>query len=105
MQYFMEKLSQGLVVSLIGIGFTFVIMALLVIFIYATKYTLMLIDNKKNPKNQSINNAISEPQQTEEIDPQVVAAITAAISCYMEPEQTSQLPGSGFIVKKIRKIN
>lgn len=100
------KLGEGLLVSVIGIGVTFVLMILLILFIYLVKYSLLGL-SKIFEEKPSQNNKIKEiePQNVEQnfnsLDPKIIAAISAAVNYYMQAEIGK--PKAGFIVKTIRK--
>lgn len=93
----MDKLVEGLIVTLLGMGATFAIMALLVLFINLVKYLIKIFD-KKQPK--SIKEQIII-ENTEIDDKKVIAAVTAAVYCYMSREGKTE---SDFVVRKIRKV-
>lgn len=97
---FIDKLIQGLTVSVIGIGITFIVMFALILLIYLTKYIFAYT-------NKPENNAKATPLQSQdiaedEIDPETVAAISAAIACYYAPKG-ADAPRAGFIVRSIKK--
>jgi sodium pump decarboxylase gamma subunit len=92
----MDKLVEGLIVTLLGMGATFAIMALLVLFINLVKYLIKIFDKKQpqTAKEQTIINSTVD-------DKKVIAAVTAAVYCYMQQEGKTE---SDFVVRKIRKV-
>ncbi|MDD4003562.1 MAG: OadG family protein [Clostridia bacterium] len=92
----MDKLAEGLIVTLLGMGATFLIMAVLVFFIYLIEF-LIKIFNKKQP--DTVNEQIIEKCETD--DKKIITAVTAAVYCYMQQQGKTE---SDFIVRKIRKV-
>lgn len=108
----LDKLIEGLIVSAIGIGVTFLLMYVLVLCINLFKF---FVGGKgKAPKTdnglpqifsynqkQTTNQTDSKEYAQSEINKKTVAAITAAVACYLQSEGKTE---GDFIVRKIRKI-
>ena len=103
----LNKLVDGLIVSGIGIGTTFSIMLLLILSIYLVKIIISGINNI-NKEPVKVSKKITKPDNNvvieENIDPKIVAAITAAVTCYIKEEGRIAGPKAGFIVRNIRRI-
>jgi sodium pump decarboxylase gamma subunit len=105
----MERFFESLVVTLIGVGTTFIIMALLVLLIYGFKYIVEFIENYKQNKSECVSEVpmAENPQPAQEngVSSEIVAAICAAVDyCLSAESESAGVPKSGFIVRKIRRI-
>ena len=94
----MAELIEGITVSVIGIGITFLIMFILIMFINLFKCII-----SKTPQNKAVISAetVLQTEQDFEQDKEITAAITAAVACFMHSEGKTE---NDFIVRKIRKI-
>lgn len=87
-----EKILYGLQVSLIGLGFIFGILALLIGFIYLFSYLL----NLKNKAPAKLKDG--------KTDPKIIAAITASINSFYETNaEKGESKSIDFIVKSIKR--
>lgn len=102
------NVSEGLIVFFLGMLTIFAVLTLLILFFWALK--LFSGQKKIEKKVENIENVVApvaqlqvQPVQEESYDEEVVAAITAAISCVLSAEVKSGEP-TPFIIKKIRHI-
>lgn len=97
-----DKMMIGLQAAVIGIGMVFVILAILVVVIMATKYIVNPPIKKAEKKEE---NAPSQVQATQvanddEMTDELVAVITAAVTAAMNVEA----PKADFVVRSIKRI-
>ena len=96
----MEQLSFGLSVSVIGIAVVFGGLVLLILFLKL--FELVFKERKKElpaAKAEAPTTALpAQPAQSDSIAPDVIAAITAAVSAVWQED-------SGFIVRRVRRIH
>ena len=100
----MDKLTFGLSVGAVGILVVFAGLVLLILFLKL--FEALFSDRKKKvsqpkpaEKAEAVTNALpAQPAPTDAIAPEVIAAITAAISAVWQEE-------TGFIVRRVRRIH
>lgn len=103
-----ERFSTGGLTSVIGIGITFIVLALLIVILAAIAKLNVVIKQKLSAKPTAQESeptvAVSDDVKNNN-DDAVVAAITAALTVMLSSESTAKsLPRAGFIVKKIKRI-
>ena len=104
---FGQKMSEGAITLVLGMGTVFAVLILISFIISAFKL-IAKVENalknkasKKEIKEEAVNNTIAQIEEREELadDLELVAVIAAAIASY---EGTST---DGFVVRSIRKAN
>jgi len=100
----MDNLTFGLSVAAVGIVVVFSGLVLLILFLKL--FEVLFKDRKKKhpepkpaEKAEPATNALpAQPAPTDAVTPEVIAAITAAISAVWQEE-------TGFIVRRVRRIH
>ena len=104
---FGEKLGEGTVVAVMGLGIVFTVLILIWGLLELFKLVFYTIPTRRAEKNvpavPEIEKSVPETEpETEEDDGALVAAITAAITAYRASENTEEYSG-GFRVVSFRK--
>ncbi len=100
--WFKYDLGEGAFYAVFGFIFVFFGIAILIL-LFSGLGKIMEAVNRRNSKKKSqpAPAAVSaESEQEEGLSPEVVAAITAALTAYYEEEKSK----CEFVVKRIRKI-
>ncbi|MDE6028908.1 MAG: OadG family protein [Clostridiales bacterium] len=91
-------LAEGALYAVIGFVIVLIVLALLVGIFYLSGF---IFQSKPFNKQKAKKSAVTQPQSTDdETDEQLVAAITAAITCVLQSEsQDGEAPE--FVIKRI----
>ncbi|MDD2483712.1 MAG: OadG family protein [Eubacteriales bacterium] len=102
-----ELLKAGLVTTLMGVGTTFLVLSLIWLSIASMGRILHLIERIKNKESVSVSTLIhhdstmeSSASHAEEISPEVIAVITAAI---LAAEGKTAID-DGLVIRKINRV-
>ena len=104
-----QAFLDGLIYSLIGVAIVFFALIIIMFGVKLLNLIVQKIENKGNVETRSASTPVSKPAVAEkqpssdEIAPEIVAAITAAISIIMSDPKCGASP-LGFKVKKIKRI-
>jgi sodium pump decarboxylase gamma subunit len=102
-----ENLFESIIVSVIATAITFLLMSLLIGFIALFKYIFKYVGRANDQPAEAqmiIEEALPSQPLAENVDEEIVAAITAAVSACLEKEaKETGLPVSGFVVRSIRR--
>ena len=103
-----EKFSVGGVTTLLGLGMTFLVLALLILCIILVgfivkKLGLIHFPPKKKKKNdtaeQIVDDVVEKP--VEEIDPETLVAVESAVKAYVRETATDGKPHENIVVKSV----
>ena len=101
--WFKMNVGDGAFYAVFGFLFVFMGIALLVAF-FAILGVIMKKVNARRPKKKKIKSKVIVPEEAppkeDEIDPEVVAAITAAIMAVYEGENAK----CDFVVRRIKRL-
>ena len=101
--WFKLNVGEGAFYAVFGFLFVFAGIALLVT-IFTVLGVIMKKVNARRPKKRKIKSKVplpeSEPMEEEELSPEVVAAITAAIAAMYESENAK----CDFVVRRIKRL-
>lgn len=109
----LEKINFGeaLLFMVIGMLIIIAVLSLLVGLLYIIRYAVAAIEKPKKTKESAkseIGNDNGKPAVevvlSEETDEEVVAAITAAITCILQGERGDETVVAPFVIKKIKHI-
>ncbi len=101
--WFKFGIGEGAFYALFGFVFVFAGILLLILFFTALGFVMKKIDGRKSKKKQKEEQETPKmpvPSAEEEIPPEVVAAITAAIAVCTEGERQK----CDFVVRRIKRI-
>ena len=102
--WFKMNVGDGAFYAVFGFAFVFLGIALLVV-IFTVHGIIMKKLNERKPKKRKIKSKVEEPEAEtsengEEISPETVAAITAAILAIYESENAK----CEFVVRRIKRL-
>lgn len=102
-----DKMALGGKLTLVGILVVFLLLGLLVLILTAGDAVRRIKRNRSSGKTEKAGAAASDSVRDEECrDPEIVAAITAAVALLMESGKTEKEENNlGFTVKSIKKLN
>ena len=100
-----EKFSVGGVTTLLGLGMTFLVLALLIVFILLIGFVLKRmgkINFKSKKKAPVVEKPVEEASTKEErIDEETMLAVTAAVETYVRESATDGKPHDKIKIKSV----
>ncbi|MDD4291746.1 MAG: OadG family transporter subunit [Clostridia bacterium] len=101
--------SMDIWVAIAGIAVVFVVLMVLVLYISIQNGILgkAKCDKSKNKAAvETIPAAVTQSETNDGLDDETVAAICAAVSCYLDAEvKKGERTSTGFTVRRITKVN
>ena len=104
-----EKFSVGGVTTLLGLGMTFVVLALLIGCILLVGFSLKQINKIHLPQKKRKNDVAPEPvavpvvDAPAEIDPETMLAIESAVKTYVRENSSDGKPHENVTIKSVVK--
>ncbi|MCH5163886.1 MAG: OadG family protein [Clostridiales bacterium] len=96
--------GEALIVVVAGMLIILAVLSILVGLLYIIRYAVGAVEKPKKVKSSTPENKEAQVQSAIEEDEEVVAAITAAITCILQEENNGETIVAPFKIKKIKHI-
>ncbi len=98
------SIGEALLFMVIGMAIIIAVLSLLVGLLYIIRFTVEAIEKKPQKTQKADETPVTAVEASADED-EVIAAITAAITCVLQSENGGEVPVAPFKIKKIKHIH